>query len=168
MSQLAIPQIAPSGSEIASMGVRSPPEPPTRRKSRKPVDIRQKRRRGANPDLGDGSPRVFTHPRSTTDSRANSTQVESLSSHPAWWLHRRAGRSAWWRHGQVRPDGGRPPGVNPLGPLEFSPSPARRRLPVDPLRAARRRLVSRKIRAAERLYLSGTCSRPWQPIPQPP
>ncbi len=91
--------------------------------------------------------------------RAISTQVESLSSHPAWWLHRRAGRSAWWRHGQVRPDGGRPPGANPLGSLEFSPSPARRRLPVDPLRTARRRLVSRKIRAAERLYLSGTCSR---------
>ena len=96
------------------------------------------------------------------DARANSTQVEPLSSHPARRLHRLAGRSAWWYHGQVRAGarilGGRPPDANPLGPLEFSPSPARRRLPVDPLRAAHRRLVSRKIQVAERLYLGGTCS----------
>jgi hypothetical protein len=95
--------------------------------------------------------------------RANSTQVEPLSSHSARRLHRLAGRSAWWGHGQVRPGarilGGRPPGANPLGPLQFSPTPAHRRLPVDPLRASRRRLVSRKIGAAERLYLGGTCSR---------
>ena len=95
--------------------------------------------------------------------RANSTQVEPLSSRPARRLHRLAGRSAWWRYGQVRAGarilGGRPPDANPLGPLEFSPIPARRRLPVDPLRAARRRLVSRKIQAAERLYLGGTCSK---------
>ena len=100
--------------------------------------------------------------REVIEARANSTQVEPLSSHPARRLHRLAGRSAWWNHGQVRAGGGRPPDANPLGPLEFSPSPAHRRLPVDPLRAARRRLVSRKIQAAERLYLGGICSsRSW-------
>ena len=98
--------------------------------------------------------------RGILDLRANSTQVEPLSSRPARRLHRLAGRSAWRSHGQVRAGGGRPPDTNPLGPLEFSPSPAPRRLPVDPLRAARRRLVSKKIRAAEWFYLSGTCSNP--------
>ncbi len=95
--------------------------------------------------------------------RANSTQVEPLSSHPARWLHRLAGRSAWRVTGKsdLAVDARR--ARTPSGPLEFSPNPARRRLPVAPLRTARRRLVSRKIGAAERLYLGGTCSRPAGP-----
>ncbi len=95
--------------------------------------------------------------------RANSTQVEPLSSYPARRLHRLAGREP---RGGITDKSGLAPESwgdarrtrTPSGPLEFSPSPARRRLPVDPLRAAHRRLVSIKIQVAERLYLGGTCS----------
>ena len=49
--------------------------------------------------------------------------------------------------------------MDPMGPPGFPPIPARGRLPVAPLRAARPRLVSGEIREAERFNMTSSCSR---------
>ncbi len=89
------------------------------------------------------------------DARANPTQVEPLSSHPARRLHRLAGRSAWWYHGQVRAGGECPPDANPLGPLEFFSRPSGGAQPVAGLRASDGAPGSGKIRAAPPWFFLG-------------